>query len=61
MSEELKNAETTEESKAEVNKDAEGQGSYHLMCTKCGHTWWSPYWDNYCPKYGCSGSARRIN
>lgn len=44
-----------------VNKDAEAQGSmYHLYCSKCGHTWYSPSWDNYCPKWGCTGRAKRM-
>ena len=44
-----------------TSKDAEAQGGmYHLYCPKCGHTWYSPRWDNYCPKWGCTGSAKRM-
>ena len=39
---------------------AEAQSMYHLYCDKCGHTWWSPSWDNYCPRWGCTGHARKM-
>lgn len=29
-------------------------------CPVCGHTWWSPYWPNYCPKSGCLGSPKKM-
>ena len=59
MSEEMKQA--GEQKPVEANKDAEAQGSlYHLYCPKCGHTWYSPSWDNYCPKWGCTGRAKRM-
>ena len=59
MSEEMK--QTEEQKSADANKDAEAQGSmYHLYCPKCGHTWYSPNWDNYCPKWGCTGRAKRM-
>ena len=35
-------------------------GVYHLYCDRCGHTWYSSRWDNYCPKWGCNGSAKRM-
>ena len=33
---------------------------YHLYCDKCGHKWYSSHWDNYCPKYGCTGRAHKL-
>ena len=62
MSEEQKPAEADKsaETSAKEKKDAEGQGMYHLYCPKCGHSWYSPSWDNYCPKWGCTGHAKRM-
>lgn len=37
-----------------------GDSVYHLYCPKCGHTWFSSHWDNYCPRWGCTGQARRM-
>jgi len=33
---------------------------YHLYCDKCGHRWYSSHWDNYCPKFGCTGRAHKL-
>lgn len=44
----------------EEAKDAEAQGMYHLYCPKCGHVWYSPSWDTWCPKWGCTGRAKRM-
>ena len=52
---------TDSEKSVEATRDAEAQGSmYHLYCPKCGHTWYSPRWDNYCPQWGCTGRAKRM-
>lgn len=60
MSDETKRLDMQESGKTEEKKDAEGQGMYHLYCPKCGNTWWSPNWDNYCPKWGCYGKPERM-
>lgn len=59
------NTETKQQSGIEnariTSKDAEAQSSlYHLYCPKCGHTWYSPNWDTWCPKWGCTGRAKRM-
>lgn len=33
---------------------------YHLYCPVCGHEWYSPYWDNYCPQSGCTGTPKQM-
>lgn len=60
MSDEVKKPEPQDPAKDDEKKNAEAEGMYHLYCPKCGHTWWSPSWDNYCPKWGCTGQARRM-
>ena len=30
----------------------------HLYCPRCGHEWYSPNWDSYCPKSGCLGRPK---
>lgn len=32
----------------------------HLYCPKCGHSWYSPSWDRWCPKTGCTGSPQEV-
>lgn len=40
-------------------KEAEAQGADRYYCPKCGYTFYSPSWPNYCPKWGCTGRPRR--
>lgn len=35
-----------------------GKVKYHLYCPVCGHEWYSPCWDNYCPQSGCTGRPK---
>ena len=44
---------------AEPEPEVRASGTYHLYCEKCGHEWYSNHWDNYCPKSGCTGRARK--
>lgn len=41
------------------NNSASTSETYHLYCDKCGHEWYSSRWDTYCPKWGCTGRAKR--
>ena len=40
-------------------KEAEAQGMDRYYCPKCGHTFYSPSWPSYCPKWGCTGNPKR--
>ena len=58
MNDEVKKPETPDAGNSEEKKEAEGQKIYNLYCSKCGHTWASSRWDNYCPRWGCYGEAK---
>ncbi|MBQ6923699.1 MAG: hypothetical protein IJQ73_03575 [Kiritimatiellae bacterium] len=45
-------AEVKKEAKAGENKEAEGQGFYHLKCSHCGASWYNSYWNSTCPRCG---------